>query len=162
MTAIGTLPSRRIGVAALAPGLARGLMLTILIGAAATGLWATSAEAARRAAALAGADLTHLLRFMAVLKGAMAFGAAAALLWRLKAAVPPIRFAAYAGAASCMVAGPGLMWSMAHVGLGALLLHGGLVATLGLLWFDPATADILDRALRLKSRQPGRTAVRLR
>lgn len=36
-----------------------------------------------------------------------------------------------------MMAGPGLIWGLAHIGLGALLLHAGLAATLILLWCDP-------------------------
>ena len=159
MTAIGSLQSRRSASLLVSPGLARSVMLAVMVGAAAAGLLATSAEASRDAAAAAGLDLTHLLRFMAALKGAMALGAAAALLWRLSTVVPPLRFSAYAGAAACMMAGPGLMWSMAHVGLGALLLHGGLAATVMLLWFDPASAEILDRTLRLRSRQPASRAV---
>jgi hypothetical protein len=39
-----------------------------------------------------------------------------------------------------MAAGPGVIWAMVHVGLGALLLHGGLFATILLLWRDKATA----------------------
>jgi hypothetical protein len=48
-----------------------------------------------------------------------------------------------------MAAGPGLIWGMAHIGLGAILLHGGLFATIILFWRDPAVgaqlARIVDR-----------------
>ena len=37
-----------------------------------------------------------------------------------------------------MAAGPVLIWDMVHIRLGALLLHGGLLATALLLWRDPA------------------------
>jgi hypothetical protein len=37
-----------------------------------------------------------------------------------------------------MAAGPGLIWQMAYVRTGALLLHAGLFAALILLWRDPA------------------------
>ncbi len=36
-----------------------------------------------------------------------------------------------------MAAGPVLIWEMAHVRLGALLLHGGFLAGALLLWRDP-------------------------
>jgi len=39
-----------------------------------------------------------------------------------------------------MVAGPGLIWPMAYVHTGMLLLHAGLHAALILLWRDPAMA----------------------
>ena len=149
------IQSGRISAPAVSPNLTRGAILVVMAGAATAGLWATSAVASRDAVAAAGADLTYLLRFMAALKGGLALAAAAALVWRLSAAVSPLRFAAYAGAAACMVAGPGLVWGMAHVGLGALLLHGGLAATAALLWFDPGSAELLDRILSLRSRQPG-------
>jgi hypothetical protein len=46
--------------------------------------------------------------------------------------------AAYAAAAAAMAAGPGMIWSLAHVAIGALLLHAGLLAGLVALWRDPA------------------------
>jgi hypothetical protein len=46
--------------------------------------------------------------------------------------------AAYALAFAGMAAGPGLIWQMAYVRTGALLLHAGLFAALILLWRDPA------------------------
>jgi hypothetical protein len=92
------------------------------------------------AMALAGADLTHLLRAMALLKVAMAAGMAAAVLWRFGSPVTLAWWAAYALACAGMAAGPGLIWQMAYVRTGALLLHAGLFAALILLWRDPATA----------------------
>ena len=77
---------------------------------------------------------------MAVLKAMMAAGATAAVLWRFGVPVKPLRFAAYAVSCGAMWAGPGLIWSMARVGTGALLLHGGLLACVLLLWRDPAVA----------------------
>jgi hypothetical protein len=84
---------------------------------------------------------------MAVLKAAIAVGAAAAVYWRLGAAVSLPWLAAYGVAGGAMAAGPGVIWAMAHVGLGALLLHGGLFATILLLWRDPATASRLEGVL---------------
>jgi hypothetical protein len=100
-------------------------------------------EASASAIALAGADLTHLLRAMALLKVAMAAGMAAAVFWRLGSPVTLAWWAAYALACAGMAAGPGLIWQMAYVGMGALLLHVGLFAALILLWRDPATGSRL-------------------
>jgi hypothetical protein len=102
------------------------------------GLLATGGEASSHAIQLAGADLTRLLRAMALLKAVMAVAATAAILWRLGVAATPTWLSAYAIACAAMAAGPGLIWDMSHVSLGALLLHGGLVAALLLLWRDPA------------------------
>jgi len=119
---------------------ARAAFLIILAAAAIAGVVSAASPASSVAAAHAGTDLTRLLRFMAALKALMAVAACAAVFWRLGAAVTLPWFAAYAATCAAMAAGPGLIWAMAHVGLGALLLHGGLFATILLLWRDPATA----------------------
>ncbi len=84
---------------------------------------------------------------MAVMKAAIAVAAAAAVFWRLGVAVPLRWLAAYGVAGGAMAAGPGMIWAMAHVGLGALLLHGGLLATILLLWRDKATAGRMQAML---------------
>jgi hypothetical protein len=125
----------------------RGLLILLLVAGAGAGVLSAAAPASSLAVAHAGADLTRLLRFMAVLKAAIAVGAAAAVYWRLGAAVSLPWLAAYGVAGGAMAAGPGVIWAMAHVGLGALLLHGGLFATILLLWRDPATASRLEGVL---------------
>ncbi len=55
-----------------------------------------------------------------------------------------------------MAAGPVLVWDMAHIRLGALLLHAGLVASLLLLWRDPAVGARLE-AIITKRRSVIRT-----
>jgi hypothetical protein len=107
--------------------------LVVVAAATAAGFLASGGDAA----AQAGAELTHLLRAMAVLKALMAGAAGAAVFWRLGSAIPGIRLAAYALAVASMGAGVGLVWGIAHVVAGAVLLHGGLLATLLLLWRDP-------------------------
>ena len=67
----------------LTPHLSRGAMALIVVGAVARSLALTDAPATSRAVSDAGIDLTRLLRFMAVIKGAMALGAVGALFWRL-------------------------------------------------------------------------------
>ena len=106
-----------------------------ILAAVAGAVLATGPEAAARAVAASGADLTWLLRAMAVLK-ALAARLVAAVAWRLGAAVTLPWLAAYAAASAAMAAGTVLIWDMAHVGLGAALLHGGLLAAVLLLWRD--------------------------
>ena len=142
----------------LTPRLSRSLMALIVIGAIGLSFALPDASATSRAVANAGLELTRLMRFMAVIKGAMAVGAAAALFWRLGSDVSFERFAAYGACCAAMAAGPGLIWGMAHVGLGALLLHGGLIALVVLLWRDSALPVRLEAALaaRRAARPQGR------
>jgi hypothetical protein len=81
--------------------------LSVLVTAAsvAAGLRATGTEASASAIALAGADLTHLLRAMALLKVAMAAGMVAAVLWRLRSPVTLAWLAAYALSCAGMAGG---------------------------------------------------------
>ena len=126
------------------PNIRRLLLLLLICAAVAGGVLATSGVDAAQAVANAGADFVRLLRVMAILKVGLALGATAAVLWRFGTAVTPAWFAAYAIACGAMGAGPALIWSMAYVGTGALLLHGGLAAGVLLLWRDPGVADRLS------------------
>jgi hypothetical protein len=130
--------------AGVSPGLARGILAAAILAAVAAGLVATGADATSQAVAQAGADLSRLLRAMAALKALMAVAAAGAVLWRLGVPVTLPWLSAYAAGCAAMAAGPGIIWGMAHVGLGAVLLHGGLLATVLLLWRDPALSARLS------------------
>ena len=127
--------------------LRRLTMCAVILAATLGGVLATAPDAASHAVGDAGADLTRLLRAMAAMKAAAATGLAACVLWRLAAPAPAWRMAAYAAGCAAMAAGPGLIWGMAHVRLGALLLHTGLFATVILLWRDPAMAARLDAVI---------------
>jgi len=129
------------------PAMARGFLVLVIAAAAAAGAMGAAAPTSSVAVAHAGQELTRLLRFMAVLKSGIAVAACAAVFWRLGAPVTLPRFAAYATACAAMAAGPGLIWAMAHVGLGAVLLHGGLLAVILLLWRDPGTAGRMQAIL---------------
>ena len=138
-----------------APTVRRAAMLALIGLAAIAGFVWTGQGPSAAAVALAGPDLTRLLRAMTGLKLLLAAVATAGLLWRLAAPVAWPRFATYALAAGSMAMGPGLIWGMVHVRLGALLLHAGLFALAVLLWRDPASsarlADLITarrRALR--------------
>jgi peptidoglycan/LPS O-acetylase OafA/YrhL len=129
-----------------ARGRSRAALAAVVLVAAAAG-FAAGAWGGPAAAAQAEPDLVRLMRFMAGVKALLAFGAAAAVVWRLGAPVTALRLAAYATAAAAMAAGPGLIWGMTHVVAGSVLLHGGLVATVLLLWRDPGTALWLNMVL---------------
>lgn len=125
------------------PFAVRAILILAIAIMLAVGFFATGAAATAEAVSDAGPDLTRLLRAMAAIKMLMAGGAAAAVLWRLGSAVSLPWFAAYVASGAVMAAGPGLIWGMAHVGMGALLLHGGLVVTIVLLWRDRAVTERL-------------------
>jgi|GEM_PF-1089997 len=129
---------------ALSPDVSRLLLMLFIAAAIVSGFLITGREASSLAFMNAGEDLTRLLRAMAALKAIIAAGVCAAVLWRLGTEVSLGWFAAYALACCAMGAGPGLIWNMAHVGLGALLLHGGLLASLLLIWRDPAVSARLS------------------
>jgi phosphate/sulfate permease len=101
---------------------------------------------------------------MAGLKLLFAAGVLSAIAWRLAVPASAWRVACYGVAGAAMAAGPVLIWDMAHVGLGALLLHGGLLAGVLLLWRDEAVgarlgAMVERRRAMLRARldQPGQS-----
>jgi hypothetical protein len=147
MTATTAVPHAQTSISALAPGVARAILLAVITIAFLAGCHFTGGPAA---AAHAGPALARLLRFMAVVKAGIALAACAAVLWRLGAAITLPWFTAYAVSAAAMAAGPGLIWGMAHVAPGALLLHGGLIATVLLVWRDPAVASRLAHMVAAK------------
>ncbi len=138
------------GTCALSPAMARILLVLVTAASAAAGLLATGTEASASAITLAGADLTHVLRAMALLKVAIAVGMAAAALWRLGSPVTLTWWVTYALACAGMAAGPGLIWQVAYVRTGALLLHAGLFAALILLWRDPAMGARLNTMIAVR------------
>ena len=134
----------------MAPYAARVAFCGLLVIAAGVGAESTSFQEIARAVAQAGPDWAHLLRAMAALKSMMAVAAAAAVVWRLASPAKPVWLALYSLAGMAMMAGPGLIWGLAHIGLGALLLHAGLAATLALLWRDPRVGTRLAALVRAR------------
>jgi len=125
-----------------------GRVVVIAVAAASLGVSVVVAHAHPGAAA--DPALARLLRAMAAIKMLLAACAGAAVLWRLAAPVGPAWLAGYAAAAGAMAAGPALIWTLSHIGLGALLLHGGLMATILLLWRDPVTGMRLEQAINAR------------
>jgi hypothetical protein len=152
-----TVPLARPGDV-LSPALSRSLLALALVAGATAGVVTLGEPRAAEAAKLAGPDLARLLRAMAALKVLMAAPLVAAVAWRLGVGVSPVRLLAYVAAVAAMAAGPGLIWSLAHVRWGALLQHGGLLATLLLLWRDPAVRTRLSAAIAGRRAILARTA----
>ncbi len=105
----------------------RALVLIVAVLGLTAGFLATGDDASMHARQAAGPELTHLLQMMAGLKLALALGAAVLIDWRLRQPAGPMAAAGYLVALGLMSAGPGLVWGMAHVMLGAGLLHAGLL-----------------------------------
>jgi len=135
------------------PLVSRILLFGLAVGALALGFLATGQAETSQAVAQSGEDLTRLLRAMAALKAMAAIGLLAAVTWRLGTSVSPLRLALYALSCGAAVAGPVMIWGMVNVVAGAILLHGGLVAGLLILWRDPAVCERLaDLVARRRAR----------
>jgi hypothetical protein len=76
------------------------------------------------------AELVPLLCFMAVIKGAMALGAAALAQWRLRRVASAWVVWALVGSTGLMMSAPGLIWGLTHLVIGAVLFHAGLLVFL--------------------------------
>lgn len=148
-------PASRSDLRALMPAGAvarRGAFLLLALAGLAAGFVLTGQAASAEAAKLAGEDLTRLLRGMAAIKVAIILPAIAAILWRLGTYASSALFAAYTASAVAMTLSIGLIWHMAHVGPGALLMHAGLIGTLVLLFRDKAVGQRLSSALKARAR----------
>ena len=129
------------------PGSTRIAFVLLAAGALAMGFLATDADTNARALAEAGPELTMLLRAMAGLKAGLAAFVTAVIVWRLGSPASPQRLIAYGVAVVLMMASPGLIWTLAHVGLGAAMLHGGLLMAILLLWRDQVIGERLGRII---------------
>jgi hypothetical protein len=139
----------------------RTTLIAAILTASLLGFVATSPGEAARAVQAAGPELTRLLRGMALIKALMAAIMAVAVFWRLQFPIPPVRLAAYITACAAMAAGPFLVWDMAHIIGGAVLLHAGLLAAVLLGWRDDVASEAVmgrmlrPKALRRAARVPG-------
>lgn len=136
---------RRTGT--LSPTGARFAVLAALLLGAVTA-WASVLPTASVAALeAAGPDLTRLLRGMAAIKALLGAALLAGVAWRLGAPVSALALSAYGTAAFAMGAGLVLTWSMVALGLGAILLHAGLLGGLILLARDKTVGQRLNAML---------------
>ena len=120
------------------PVMRLALLAAVMVGALA-GFAATRQPAMTQAVADAGADLTRLLRAMALIKIVLAAAVVFLIDWRLRFPINLYRATAYIAGAAVMAAGPGMIWGMAHIVLGALLLHGAGATLLLLFCLDPGS-----------------------
>ena len=98
-------------------------------------------------------QLVVLLRFMAAVKLAAVVAASALALWRARAPVSSRAAVVAAAALASMALAPGLIWSLAHVGLAAGLFHAGLLTLLVMAWRDdrvPIRARPIARARAIR------------
>ena len=112
-------------------------ILVAMAGAAAIGGGVVGRLAAVDPAAMEW-QLALLLRFMAVVKGAMAAAALALALWRLRRPASDRLALGYAVAVAMMATAPGLIWSLGAIVPGAGAFHAGLILYLVLAWRDGA------------------------
>ena len=89
------------------------------------------------------AELAMLLRFMAAVKAMIALAVLGVTTWRLGHPAPPAVALLYLAAVALMAAAPGVIWQLAHVGVGAGLFHAGLLLFLGALVADRGEATQL-------------------
>lgn len=129
--------------AVFTPAKRRAGLLAVIAVAVIAGSFANPSQASHLAMVNDGAALTRLMRFIAVIKAGMAVVVSAVVLWRLGAAITLPWFIGYSSSCAAMAVGPGLIWGMASIGLGALLLHGGLLISILLVWRDPAVGVLL-------------------
>jgi hypothetical protein len=126
---------------------AQGALIAAVALAAALGYLATGQAEAQAAVAAAGPELTRLLRGMALIKALIAAVVLAAVFWRLQFPVTQLRAGSYMAACAAMAAGPFLVWDMAHIIAGAVLLHAGLMMAVLLGWRDETVAAAVQRRL---------------
>ena len=113
----------------------RTVLLAVVAAAAVAG-FALADGASAAATQAADGEMIRLLRMMAVLKIAFVAGAAWLVDWRLRQPVGAPAAAAYLAGLGLMAVGPGLIWNLQHLILGAVLLHTGVVLLIMLAWKD--------------------------
>jgi hypothetical protein len=132
----------------------RGILLAAVILAVSAGLLSSTPEETSFATLQAGTELTMLLRFMSIVKAVMALALVAVTAWRLGYPASSLRAVSYISSAALLSAAPVFIWQMAHVAIGAVAFHFGILLLLGTAWVDrgdlrqSAGRDLLSRAPR--------------
>jgi hypothetical protein len=114
----------------------RTLLASVVILAAMTGVIAGHLSAPDTTA---DADLTLLLRFMALMKAAIVLAAAGLVAWRFGSELPSRLAAGYIAAVGLMALSPGLIWSQSSLTLASAFFHSGLLFGLALAARDGFT-----------------------
>jgi hypothetical protein len=110
--------------------LPRHVALALALSVMCAGLMLGCLTTAGSAFGTAEHELLLILRFMAVVKLAMALAAALLLDWRLGYSASPGLAGAYLLALGLMAAAPGLIWAMAYLVPAAVAFHGGILLAL--------------------------------
>jgi hypothetical protein len=116
----------------------RTILASVVILAATTGVIAGHLSAPD---ANADADLTLLLRFMAMMKAAIVLAAAGLVAWRFGSELTSRLAASYIAAVGLMALSPGLIWSQSSLTLASAFFHSGLLFGLVLAARDGFTTS---------------------
>jgi hypothetical protein len=135
-----------------APWRTRWILLALAAAGGIAGFAWTGDADASRAARTAGPELAHLLQMMAVLKAVFAAGTLWLADWRLRRPIGPRAAALYVTGVAMMSVSPGLIWSLAHIVLGAALFHAGLALLIVLACNDSGVASLVRRTSRPRAR----------
>ena len=94
------------------------------------------------------ADLTRVLRGMALIKGAFAVVALGACFWRMARPLPAWRMATYMAGAWMMTGAALAVWQMRFLGVAAACLHVALISLIILAFTDKRFFASSRRLLR--------------
>ena len=129
-------PSQSWPLSAQSLTVRRAILASVVILAATTGVIAGHLSAPD---ATADADLTLLLRFMALMKAAIVLAAAGLVAWRFGSELPSRLAVGYIAAVGLMALSPGLIWSQSSLTLASAFFHSGLLFGLALAARDGFT-----------------------
>lgn len=107
----------------LAPASLRALLIAGVAASASVAWFVTRGDAVSP-----DAELTRVLQFMTLAKGMLGAGALWLVSVRFHYPIAPRLAFGYIAAGAIMAAGPGAMWTTAHIILGSLLFYAGLAA----------------------------------
>lgn len=116
--------SQTLGLDAGSLTVRRTILASVVILAATTGMIAGHLSATD---ANHDADLTLLLRFMALMKAAIILAAAGLVAWRFGSELPTRLAAGYIAAVGLMALSPGFIWSQSSLTLASAFFHSGLL-----------------------------------
>jgi hypothetical protein len=105
----------------LAPGLLRVLLFAAAAAAASLAWVVTRGDAVNP-----DAELTRVLQFMTLAKVMIGAGVLWLVSIRFRYSIAPNMALGYIAGGAIMAAGPGAMWTTAHIILGSLLFYAGL------------------------------------
>ncbi len=103
------------------------LRLALAIAVAVAAIAGVAVGAATAPAATPDADLTLLIRLLALMKAAIVLAAGGLVAWRVGSEISSNLAAAYIAAVCLMALSPGLIWSQSSLTLASAFFHSGLL-----------------------------------